>query len=283
MAAMDVEALNAEILAETLKLAEEYQARFAGDAEGELHAWLRIALRREAMVSDFYGRANREYRLPEPRVPVGDVAWKAFTLIWQQEEVHTRFIEVTLKDGMFKERARTREWPRLRGTIESKTLSGITSRPGLRSALAKLAVRLGARVAQGMVPAFVLKLDKLEVREFFLLCSVLETTARQSYARMEKLTDNLPARSLEAESLSRELRLKLLEETFHEQAFKMMADWIVGGKFAPALDAKTCARKLRRLLPRGAKAVGDPESRFVLTDGGLSKLFEEYGMPVVIE
>jgi len=40
---------------------------------------------------------------PEPRVEAGKVAWDALTLIWQQEAVHTRLIEVNLRDGLLRD------------------------------------------------------------------------------------------------------------------------------------------------------------------------------------
>lgn len=282
MAATDVDVLRQEILAETRKLSEAYQARFAGDAEGELRAWLHVAARREAMVGDFYGRANREYRLAGVHAPAGLVARDALTLIWQQEKDHTTFVEVRLKEGDLKGQALSGERQIWLGTIDSKTLGAVTGHPGLKSVLGKMVTRLGALLTPGLVPDFALTLDELETREFFLLCSVLETTARQSYARMEQLADGLADRNLQFEGLSRELRRVLLDEAFHEQAFQAMAGWIVDGRFDPALDESACVRQLRRLLPRGARAGGDQESRFVLTDGGLGKLFEKRGMPVVV-
>lgn len=283
-------ALNAEILSETRKLAEAYAAKFEGDPEGELRAWLHIAARREAMVSDVYGEADRSYRLPEPRVSAGDVAWEALTLIWQQEAIHTKFIEVKLQDGVLKGGALSPDLMIWLGTMEGKLLTSLTGRPGLRQILLKLAVRLTARFAPSQTPAFTLSLAEMDVREFFLLCAALETTARQSYARMEVLAEALAGqlaqdarRSLQLESLSRELRLKALDEAFHEEAFYEMAGWVVGSQLDPSLTERSCAERLYKLLPRGAKAVGTPESPHVITDGGLGKLFQRLGLSIVIE
>src|SRR5579871_5600826 len=95
----DVEVVNEQILRETKKLAADYAERFKGDALGELQAWLQIAARREAMVSQVYGISEREYRLPEPRPPAGDTARQALTLSYKQEAVHTRFMQVWLDQG----------------------------------------------------------------------------------------------------------------------------------------------------------------------------------------
>ena len=286
----DIGTLNMEILSETQRLANAYAVKFEGDPEGELRAWLHIAARREAMVSDVYDEAERSYRLPEPHVAAGKVAWEALTLIWQHEEVHTKFIEVRLKDGVLKERALTAELMLWLGTMEGRFLAALTSRPSLRQVLSKLAVHVGALCAPNKIPGFALALAELGLREFFLLCAALETTARQSYARMEVLAGLLADKrpheicgSLQMENLSRELRLKTLDETFHEQAFEEMACWVVGDQFDPQLTARTCAQRLAKLLPRAAKAVRDPETSCVATDGGLGKLFKVHGLSLVVD
>ena len=123
-----------------------------------------------------------------------------------------------------------------------------------------------------------------------MLCAALETTARESYARMEKLTDALigsrtgdVARSLQLENLSRELRLKTLDETFHEQAFLEMAGWVVNGQLDPTLTERACADRLATHLPRGAKSIHDPNIAHVITHGGLSSLFEARGLSIVVQ
>jgi len=171
----DVEELNAEIVLETQELAKAYAEKFAGDQEGELRAWLHIAARREAMVSDVYGDAERSYRLAEPRVPAGEVAWEAVTLISQHEAVHTRFIEVRLKEGLLRDRALSAELMIWLATMEGAFFAAITCRPSLRQILSKLAVRLGAMFAPERVPEFTLELTEMGPREFFLLCAALET------------------------------------------------------------------------------------------------------------
>jgi hypothetical protein len=286
----DVEELNAEIVLETHKLATAYAEKFAGDPEGELRAWLHIAARREAMVSDVYGNAERSYRLPEPRVPAGEVAWEAVTLIWQHEEVHTRFIEVRLKDGLLRDRALSAELMIWLGTMEGKFLAALTRRPSLRQMLSKLAVHLGALFAPEHIPEFTLELTEMRPREFFLLCAALETTARQSYARMEVLAAALAAqlsdagpRSLQLENLVREFRLKTLDEAFHEAAFQEMAGWVVDGRLDAQLSARHCAQRLANLLPRADEAIRHPRRMHVRTDGGLGALFKKRGMSIVVD
>ena len=278
------EDVNREILTETAKLAAAYQDRFAGDAEGELRAWLQIAARREALVSDVYDAANREYRLPEPRCPAANVAWEALTLIWQQEAVHTRFVEVRLKQGLLEQSDLSADMLLWLGTMEGKFLVALTSRPGLKNALARIATRLGALFTPDKVPAFSLQLGEMDPREFFLLCAVLETTARQAYARMETLAQDLadkrPVRSMQLENLAGELRLKLLDETFHEEAFQEMAGWVVEGKLDARLEEHSCAERLARLLPRSSREGDDPASPHVLTHGGLQSLFASRGINV---
>jgi hypothetical protein len=289
MTTSDITALNAEVLSETQRLAEVYAMKFEGDVEGELRAWLHIAARREAMVSEVYREAERSYRLPRPHVPAARVAWDALTLIWQHEEVHTRFIETRLADGIFRERALTAELMIWLGTMEGRFLASLTGDAGLRQVLTKLAVRLGALFAPRTVPEFALALAELGPREFFLLCGALETTARECYRRMEVLADLLAdrlahgaGRSLQMENLTRELRMKTLDETFHEQAFGEIAGWVTGNQLDPSLTEQACAQRLAALLPRGTKAVRTMDM-YVVTDGGLGKLFKAHGVSLVVE
>jgi hypothetical protein len=129
----------------------------------------------------------------------------------------------------------------------------------------------------------------MDPREFFLLCAVLETTARQAYERMENLAEVLAdklahdgPRSLQMENFSRELHRKLLDETFHEAAFQEMAGWFSDGTLDPKLDARACAQRLVELLPRSGKDIGNLDSPLVITDGGLGKLFSECGISVTV-
>lgn len=288
MATTEIGALNAEVLSETQRLAEAYAARFEGNVEGELRAWLHVAARREAMVSSVYREADRSYRLPEPRVPAAEVAWEALTLIWQHEEVHTRFIEVRLQDGLLRERALTADLMIWLGTMEGRFLSALTGK-GPGQVLTRLAAQLGAMVAPERIPGFAASLTTLNPREFFLLCATLETTARQCYARMETLADELADKlgragrpTLQIENLSRELHLKVLDETFHEQAFGEIAGWLRGDQFDPGLTPRDCAMRLARWLPRGAKTSAAPDGAPIVTDGGLGKLFKAHDLVVVV-
>jgi len=290
MTVTQFKALSSEILSQTEKLAEAYSSKFEGDPEGELRAWLHVAARREAMVSDVYGKAERSYRLPEPHVPAAQIAWEALTLIWQQEEVHTKFIEVRLKDGLLKDRALSADLMIWLGAMEGKFLASLTGRPGLRQIFSKLAVHAGLIFAPSMVPEFTLALAEMAPREFFLLCAALEATACQSYARMVVLAEVLAEklardahRSLQIENLAREFRLKRLDEAFHEEAFYEMAGWVVDDQLDASLTVDDCALRLASLLPRGVKALGTSPSPYVLTDGGLGKLFHARGLYIVSE
>ncbi|HSR98067.1 MAG TPA: hypothetical protein VLM79_13500, partial [Kofleriaceae bacterium] len=247
-------------------------------------AWLHIAVRREAMVKSVYDEANRMQRLPTPRVPAGEVAWEALTLIWQQEAVHTTFVETRLKDGLLRDRAWSTDLDLWQGTLEGKFLTALTSRAGLRQILSKLAVQFGARFVPNAVPEFVRELSELGLREFFLLCSALEATARQSYARMEALAASVAERlardvpSLQLRSLTQELQRVTLDETFHEAAFQEMAGWVVNGQINPALVDRTCAKRLLDLLPVPENRNRNAPVWQVLTDGGLGKLFRKHNL-----
>jgi regulator of replication initiation timing len=197
---------------------------------------------------------------------------------------------VRLKDGFFKKRgplaADLLLW---QGTIEGKFLGALTSRFSLGNIFARVATSLGALITPDNVPDFIRDLATMNPREFFLLCSALETTARQSYERMADLAEivakmmaNNAARSLQLENLPAELRLKLADETFHEEAFQEMAGWVKDGKVDGSLDERDAAERLYRLLPRAGRAAGDTTSPYVITDGGLGPLFQKQGIVVSV-
>jgi hypothetical protein len=286
MITQDVAALNAQILNETQSLAQAYAERFAGDSEGELRAWLHIAARREAMVSQVYGLAERYYRLPEPRLPAAEVAWDALTLIWQHEAVHTKFIQVRLADGVLQVGGLAPDLMTWLGSMEGRFLGALTSRPGLRRALSHFAVRLGAIITPDKVPDFTRDLSTMDVRDFFLLCGALETTARQSYERMEELAKVFAAKlakkegpSLQMENLVGEIHRTKLDETFHERAFQEMVRWWVDDNFDPTLTRRECAVRLQQLLPPAERGT---DGALVVTDGGLGPLFEKEGLTVLV-
>lgn len=285
----EIEALNERILQETATLAGEYAARFQGDPDGELRAWLHIAVRREAMVTSVYQEPNRVQRLPRPRAPAGEVAWDALTLIWQQEAGHTTFVETRLRDGLLRDRTRSTELDLWQGTLEGKFLTALTGRPGLLRILSKLAVEFGGRIAPSAVPDFARELSELDLGEFFLLCSALEATARQCYARMEALAASVADRlardvpSVQLRNLTQELHRATLDETFHEAAFQEMAGWVVNGQINPTLVDRVCAKRLMELLPGPEKRNRSAPAWQVLTDGGLGTLFRKHRLPYVIE
>jgi len=285
----DIEALNADILSETQKLVDEYAVKFQGDPDGELRAWLHIAARREAMVTSVYQEADRIQRVPKPRVPAGEVAWDALTLIWQQESVHTKFIEVKLSDGLLRGGPLSADLMIWLGTTEGTFLTALTGRAGLRQILSKLAIYLGTLFAPSTVPEFARALSELALRDFFLLCSALESTARQCYARMETLAATIAERlardipSPQLKSLTHELRRATLDEAFHEAAFQEMAGWVTNGQIDPALVARACAQRLLNLLPRPEIVQRDPRVTQVRTDGGLGTLFRKHGLSIVVE
>ncbi len=283
----DIESMRIELLSATAALAAEYEKKFAGDPEGELRAWLHVAVRREAMVSRVYGEAERSYRISEPRQPAADVAWEAMTLIWQHEETHTKFLEVRMKDGFFREKHIAADLMIWIGHLEGRMLTALTG-SGMRRAFAKLLAQLGSVIAPSSESDFALGLSELDIREFFLLAAILETTAHQSYGRMAELAGRLASshsetrHQLQLKNLTNELHLKILDEAFHEQSFLEMASWITNGQFDSALTEALCARRLANLLPPGSRTTRDPNKWIVATDGGLGKLFRKRRISVEV-
>jgi hypothetical protein len=171
--------------------------------------------------------------------------------------------------------------------VEGKILSALTRRPGLEQAVAQLLAWIGNKVSQVDVPDFTTRINTMSPRDFFLLARTLESTARQSYARMVELADVLSelhdsqGYAVQFKKLAIRLQRTLDDECFHESAFVVMANWIApSGEFDRSLRGKACSRDIWRLLPRSAKAAGNIDSPDVLTDGGLGKLFADYGLPV---
>jgi hypothetical protein len=288
-----MEHVHSIIIAETEALAARYRTTFQGDPWSELLAWLEIAARREAMVREVYGAAQRRERLPEITCPAEATAWDALTEIWQQEAVHTEAIHCRLSDGAFTSRGSALKVDVLQlvGEAEGRMLCALTSkRPTLGQLLAKLVTQLGTAVAPAMVPALAGELRALDSREFFRLAAVLELTARQSYERMLEVMGMLSRLSLvpviQQIGFSNEVSRIRRDEQFHQDAFGVMAEWTLeDGTFDASLTSESCVDGIARLLPPAAaykrKAAG-PRTLTVATDGGLSGFFARHGVNVVV-
>jgi hypothetical protein len=287
---MSIEDVTAQIISETEQLSADFRARFEGDADAELLAWLQLAVQREAMVSHLYGRACRDRRLEGLEGSAVAVVRDALTLIWQQEASHTGMLAARVVDGVFAGRPAQRDaaFARVKGTVDGAMLDWLTDgEEGLRRVFARVAARLGKIFNPQAVPDFALEMPAANAGQFFVLARALEQTARDSYRRMVEL---LPAvvkasTSIQPQGLLKPVRDTELDETFHERAFAAMTTWVTPeGQFDPKLDAKTCMGKLREILvaTTGVEAFGPQGRPIVLTDGGLESLFAKHEMPVIV-
>src|SRR5690242_15836868 len=132
--------LNHKIITKTKALAAEYSQKFSGDPDGELRAWLAIAARREALVYQVYGEAQRKVRLPDPQRGAERAAWDTLTEIWQQEAIHTELTRARLSSGLVSLGGGPLAPAVLQtiGALEGQMLCNLTpARPTLGQALAR--------------------------------------------------------------------------------------------------------------------------------------------------
>jgi hypothetical protein len=286
--------LNQKIIAETNALAAEYGQKFSGDPEGELRAWLEIAARREALVYQVYGEAQRKERLPDPESGAERAAWDALTEIWQQEAIHTELTRARLASGLVSLGGGplTPAVVQAIGALEGRLLCSLTpARPSLGQALARLFVMAGAVLAPGAVPEFTRELGAMNAREFFELAATLELTARQAYRRMRDLVSLFQAKreepSVQLQGLQRELHRAYLDEDFHERAFLRMTRWMdASGRFKRGLSERECVQQICDLLPQAPEPIRGTEPRgsstYVVTDGGVGALARRHGIELVV-
>lgn len=286
--------LTYKIVTEMNALAEKYRQKFIGDPEGELRAWLEIAARREALVYEVYGEAQREVRMPNPTSGAELAAWDTLTEIWQQEAKHKEITRARLASGLMSldGGALAPEMLQTIGQLEGRLLCLLTpSRPNLGQALARFIVMAGTVLAPGAVPGFARELGTINAREFFQLAGTLELTARDAYRRMGELLKSLQAKreepSVQLHGLQRELHYAYLEEDFHERAFSRMTTWMnATGRFRGSLSQRECVQEICDLLPQPEEPIRGTEFRpgvlYVLTDGGIGALAKRHGIELVV-
>jgi hypothetical protein len=286
--------LNSRIIAEMNALAEEYSQKFRGDPGGELRAWLEIAARREALVYEVYGEAQRKVRLPNPESGAERAAWDTLAEIWQQEAIHTELTRARLTSGLVSLGGGPLAPAMLQaiGTLEGRLLCSLTpARPTLGQAFARLFVTAGAVLTPGAVPEFARELGSMNAREFFELAATLELTARQSYRRMSNVLSSLQTKrgdpSVQLKGLQRELHRAYIDEDFHQRAFLRMTGWMnAAGRFKRGLIERECFLQICALLPQAPKPIRGTEPRedstYVVTDGGIGALARRHGIDLVV-
>jgi hypothetical protein len=292
---MDMVAIAKKIIDDSDKLRKHYKDEYLGDPDAELLVWLQIAVQREAMVSYLYDKDRRDERLAGATGEVVEVARDVMTLIWQQESSHTAELAARIVDGVFRRPggsgAFDAAFSKAHGTLDAAMLNHLTNAEGgILSALARAATWLAACFAPKMVPPFATELSHANLRDYFVLATALEKTAKDSYDRIGELVEEISAKSgsLQPLALRKPIRNVHLDEKFHESVFREMESWLDGeGQFLPGLDAPTCMQKLKALLlttvgiQRYAGASNDVP--VLPTAGGLEKLFAKHEIKIQVE
>ena len=289
--------MNGAITLYTERVAAELSTRCAGAASRELRAWVRIAQVREAMVTRVYGLDAIDLRLSSQGCPeVADVARKAIRNIWVHEETHTRYLRALQQASELEDIVLSEIFGRLQG--------GVTEAAARGGLLARLAIAAGVLFRQ--VPEFARELSAMNVREFCVFCTELELTAGAGYDRILALAAQLEREGSEepfAYTLQFDLRKIRADEAFHAEVFRSIERWLrPDGDGFRSLDAHDCVREIHGLVdsvlgrPRDKRTRGGTESRslpsgdtpvlytdgelYWLSDGGMSTLFREFGLPL---
>lgn len=288
------------IVAYTEIVAKDLARTYAGAPFDELVAWVRIAHQREAMVTQLYALSCIDARLGRLDASgPASVVHAAVSSIWAHEESHTRFLG-SLRSLTESLTGFVAIQGRLEGLVTRSAASG-----GL---LARALIAVGASL--GGVPDFAKDLHDLDLRALLRFHGELETTARMGYDRILELLRALDAEDKQAaeQALGFTFDLDLAkircEESFHQDAFDEIVRWVApdGKAFSP-IDRAVCARTLRDLCERNlsvsavrrtaapSKVVdkGDEPPRLGcgasegwVSDGGLGKLFADYGLAVPV-
>jgi hypothetical protein len=269
------------------QVAEDIERQFADSPLAELRLWVRLAHQREAMVSELYQLSDVDERLRElPSEGPGAVVRYAVVSIWAHEESHTRFLS-TIRGASEATAWLTELQGRLEGKVTRSVLAGST--------LGRALIALGASLDR--VPEFATQLQRMTLEELLEFQGELETTARTGYERMltllARLADDAAIQLEFGPAFSYDIGRILCEERFHEDVFSTMPRWV--GPHARSrsdLSPDECARTLHDLAERNLSITalaqlrnpgmplpkGDPDAALWVSDGGLGRFFETYGL-----
>jgi hypothetical protein len=246
MADKVLESICAEGVAGAERLRALYAARFAGDHEGELCAWLHVVARREAILTDVQQRISKRLVLQRRAAAPFRIAGEALLLILKHEQLHINFVEEILARDS-----------------------------GARPFAVELMIWLGGLENALLVPLAQRAAIEHDASGLFSLCSTLEGVVRRAYARLEELARGLPEGSpnaRDAGDLARELAMKSAEESLHERVFREIASWLSDSKLGSSKASRDYAQRLARLSQTTLVGNGAGVAH-VIVDGGLGKLF----------
>jgi hypothetical protein len=210
--------------------------RYAGDPEAEFLAWLQVALRREAMVSEAYDDhfVRSHIRMLKKRGlsrPVAEIIRRSLASAWTQEIGHKYFLAAVLKrvnppKTFFKRLSASCQ--DVLGAIEGKTIGNLVSGDSFEMARARIALAIGSLVND--VPEFVKDIHRMSFSDFASLNADLEETAMHGYKRMSELFLQLNSQSASSveTTLRWDLDRLLRDETYHHELFTMLAQLFNG-------------------------------------------------------
>lgn len=253
MADYDLDEMHPRALIGAEQLRAVYAQRFAGDVEGQWHAWLHVAMRREMSIQRVQRHLQRPAVWSTMPPPAKAVARQALALIQKSEGLHASFIEDLLAGGRAEGRSFTADLMIWIADHEENLLSPLEQRAATDTD--------GARL--------------------FAISATFEAIVRQAYAQIETVARVLEDLAVDRKlvGLSREFHVRAIDRAFYERVFNELAHWVS----RPAAERPTrriCAARLAGLLPREVNGANSRDAG-VVTDGGLATLFARHRVPIV--
>ena len=211
-----------EFIAFSRAVAADLAAEFRDDPQGELAAWLRIALEREGMVASLYRSQSAEARFAAiPKRWTRAVLAKV-NAICANEESHVNIIRGLFAPQLAWPHVALKEsWGRLQGIVLNQ-LAGASS---FGQAMGRVMLRLGARSSQERAAATAVA--RLDACGFLQLSRTLEVTAVESYERIVTLMSLLRRRRRSPPAVVA-LQLQLIgilrDERVHRDVFAVLCN-----------------------------------------------------------
>jgi hypothetical protein len=201
-------------------VAADLAAEFRDNPSGELAAWLRIALEREAVVASLYQRHSVESRFAPFPKRLARAAIALVSGVCANEEKHVAAIRALLDIDRAWPRAALKEsWGRLQGIVLNQ-LAGANT---IVRTLAPLVLTLGTRSHRERAAASAVA--ELDACGFLKLSRTLEITAVESYQRIIALLTAHPSPE-RSTPYSLALHLQMLgilrDERVHRDVFHVL-------------------------------------------------------------
>jgi hypothetical protein len=200
-------------------VAADLAAEFRDDPEGELAAWLQVALEREGTIARLYRRRTVERRFASLPAPLARCAITKLNGIGAREAQHVTVIRaLAAAQSAWPHVALKESWGRLQGIV----LSHLAGANAFARVVALIMLNLGARSSSECAAARTVA--GLDARGFLALSRTLEITAVESYQRILALLAALSDRDGSLHNVT--VRCKLLgilrDERVHRDVFHIL-------------------------------------------------------------